>query len=69
MTNKANWRKEFNAMPISGFCDAGCGELAKYWFGDTALAHCGASTCINELEYERSKLIRQIEEEEQCREC
>lgn len=32
-------------VKVTGKCDAGCGEDARYWYGDTPAATCGSSTC------------------------
>lgn len=41
---------EFNQMPVTGDCDAGCGKPATQWFGDTACATCGDSACVNVIQ-------------------
>jgi hypothetical protein len=57
----------------TGNCDSGCGKLAKYWVGRTAMAHCGDAKCeeIQDQRYqehcaemdEKFEFERQMKEE------
>jgi hypothetical protein len=44
------WAAQFNRMPVTGHCDAGCGKKATVWFGLTSCATCGDSACVNVLQ-------------------
>ena len=46
------WRKEFDAMKVTGNCDSGCGKPATHWFGNTSAATCGASICVQKQQDE-----------------
>lgn len=50
------WRKEFNAMKVTGDCDAGCEKPAKRWFGNTNQATCGDSRCLDVLQRRYNEL-------------
>ena len=56
------WRKKFEAMPVTGNCDNGCGKPAVEWFGDTSCATCGDRKCIASMQREYNA-IRYSEDE------
>ena len=50
------WYQAFKEIPVVGNCDSGCGEPAKYWFGNTSVATCGSETCIEMQQQEYNNM-------------
>ena len=63
LDEKPGWRKAFNAMPISGKCDSGCGKPATMWFGNTSCATCGSNKCIDIQQAEYDKPLKEDDDD------
>ncbi len=37
-------------VEVTGNCDALCGEAARFWYGNTSAATCGAQACLNHMD-------------------
>jgi len=53
-----------NSPKVTGFCDSGCGKLAKTWFGRTAAATCGKPECIEAQNDQYENHLKEIEDQE-----
>lgn len=63
LSEKCEWKKNFDAMPVSGNCDAKCGKPATHWFGNTSRATCGFNKCIDVMCAERDAMVTREDEE------
>jgi hypothetical protein len=50
--------RSLNKIPVSGQCDAGCGQPATTWFGLTSCATCGSELCIARLQRDYDAMDR-----------
>ena len=49
-------------VKVTGTCDGeGCSEPAKFWFGQTSMAHCGKTKCESYLSKRWQECYEQIE--------
>lgn len=59
------WAANFDKLPVTGDCDAGCGRPATTWFGMTSCAHCGDVVCHATLQVRYNEFVqRQVDQEE-----
>ncbi len=61
----ARRKAEFDAMPVTNKCDAGCGRKATTWFGATSCATCGSAACVAVMQRERDAIMRSLNEPEE----
>lgn len=65
LADKKEWKKNFDAMPITGNCDSKCGKLATQWFGNTSCATCGDEKCVAVMQAEYDANIARDPEEDE----